>query len=83
MINQKFKVSKSLIIAQSSFFEQIFMLDEESKDSFEITDARLEVVQALVQYIYVGMLNDFIYFIDELFVLAVNYKFHQLQVTYF
>jgi hypothetical protein len=70
------------LIAQSRFFEQLFLLDEDRKSEYEITDVRLEVVQALVQYIYLGKIEAFIDFIDELFIAAVKYKFRRLQVKY-
>ncbi|KAI6189494.1 hypothetical protein M3Y97_00014600 [Aphelenchoides bicaudatus] len=75
----EFNVSKTILIAQSRFFEQIFLLDEHRKNEYEFTNTRLEVIQALVNYIYLGKLADFMDFIEELYILSIDYKFHRLQ----
>lgn len=71
------------MVSQSKFFEQIFLLDEEQKNEFEFTDGtKLEVIQALVKYVYLNKLDEFIDIIDQLYIVAVNYKFLQLQVNF-
>jgi hypothetical protein len=55
-------------------------LDEDRKEEFEFMDTNLDVVNALVSYVYKGDLSESTEIIDQLFVVAVNYRFYRLQV---
>jgi hypothetical protein len=74
-------VSKSLLTAQSEFFQQIFLLDGNIKNKFEFENLSLEVVEALVEYTYLQEIDKFGDIIEKLFIAASIYKFHILKVS--
>jgi hypothetical protein len=80
---KEFKISKTILTAQSEIFKRMFSMDstEESKTGVvKITDINANVMEALIKFLYLGAFEQLDEVAGKLFVAADKYAIHELKV---
>jgi len=80
---KEFKISKTILAAQSEVFKCMFSMDntEESKTGIvKIQDISATVMEAVVQFLHLGAVENLDEIAEELFVAADKYAIHDLKV---
>jgi len=79
---KEFKISKTILTAQSEIFERMFSIDstEESKTGIvKIQGISAPVMEALIEFLHLGAVEHLDEIVEKLFVAADKYAIHDLK----